>query len=124
MLRAERREQRDGSGRSPSGHPIVGQALRLPSHSLLVAALVPTSARGTKSAVGDKFVKQWELVANKLGKQGWSWGYSRSVSGYRILFTVDARAPDGRRFIVRSDQLLVAFREIERSAKQAKPAKS
>jgi len=63
-------------------------------------------------------VKQWELVANKLGKQGWSWGYSRSVSGYRIIFTVDAHAPDGRRFIVRSDQLLVAFREIERAAKQ------
>ena len=65
-------------------------------------------------------MKQWEIVANKLGKQGWSWGYSRIVSGYRILFTVDARAPDGRRFIVRSDQLLVAFREIERAAGKRK----
>jgi hypothetical protein len=72
-------------------------------------------------------VKRWEVVANRLGKQGWSWGYCRSISGYRILFTVDARSPDGRRFIVRSDELLVAFDELERAAKHPagqKPAKA
>jgi len=63
-------------------------------------------------------VKRWEILANRLGKQGWSWGYCRSVSGYRILYTVDARSPNGGRFIVRSDQLLVAFQELERAAKQ------
>jgi hypothetical protein len=63
-------------------------------------------------------VKQWEIAANRLGKQGWSWGYCRSITDYRILYTVDARSPDGRRFIVRSDQLLVAFQELERAAKK------
>jgi hypothetical protein len=34
-----------------------------------------------------------------------------------VAFIVDARRGDGRRFIVRSDQLLTAFLEVEHEAR-------
>jgi hypothetical protein len=64
-------------------------------------------------------VKYWEIIADKLSKQGLSWGYSKQISGYRIVFTVDALSVNGRRFIVQSDQLLTAFLELERATNRA-----
>jgi len=60
-------------------------------------------------------MKYWEIIADRLSERGWSWGYSKSVSDYKILFIVDATRGDGRRFIVQSDQLLTAFLELERA---------
>jgi hypothetical protein len=58
-------------------------------------------------------VKCWETIAERLSKRGWSWGFSKTVSDYKIFFVVDATRGDGRRFIVQSDQLLSAFLELE-----------
>jgi hypothetical protein len=58
-------------------------------------------------------VRYWEIIADKLSKAGWSWG---SVSGVdsngQTMFTVDAHR-DGKRFIVRADEKLTAFLELD-----------
>jgi hypothetical protein len=60
-------------------------------------------------------VKYWEIIADNLGKAGWSWGCVSAIdSEGRTIWIVDAHRGDGRRFVVRSDELLSAFLELER----------
>jgi hypothetical protein len=60
-------------------------------------------------------VKHWELVADKLSKAGWSLGWISAVdSEGRTLWIVDAHRDNGKRFVVRSDEMLSAFLELER----------
>jgi hypothetical protein len=60
-------------------------------------------------------MKDWELIAENLSSAGFSWGCSSETdSTGRVLFTTDAYARDGRRFIVLSDKRLNAFLELER----------
>ena len=60
-------------------------------------------------------VKYWELVADKLSKAGWSLGWVSAVdSEGRTIWIVDAHRDDGKRFVVRSDEKLTAFLELER----------
>ena len=58
-------------------------------------------------------MKQWEIIADDLSKAGWSLGWVSAfdVEGRRI-WIVDAHGY-GKRFIVRSDELLTAFLELE-----------
>jgi hypothetical protein len=59
-------------------------------------------------------VKYWETIANNLSKAGWSWGCVSGVdSNGRMIFVADAHRDDGKRFIVRADELLTAFLELE-----------
>jgi hypothetical protein len=59
-------------------------------------------------------VKYWELIADNLKKAGWSLGWVSAI-GLRgeQIWIVDAHR-DGKRFIVRADELLTAFVELER----------
>jgi hypothetical protein len=67
------------------------------------------------AASADKYVKSWELVADKLSASGWSWGWVSAVdSEGRTLWIVDAHRDNGKRYVVRSDELLSAFLELER----------
>jgi hypothetical protein len=66
------------------------------------------------AASADKQVKYWELVADKLNKAGWTWGPVATIdSNGRTIFVADAHRDDGKRFIVRSDEKLTAFLELE-----------
>jgi hypothetical protein len=52
-------------------------------------------------------------IADKLSKAGWSWGCVSAVdSRGRTIFVADAHR-DGQRFIVRADEELTAFVELE-----------
>jgi hypothetical protein len=52
-------------------------------------------------------VKNWELVAEKLSKAGWTWGCVATVdSNGRTIWIVDAHRDNGKRFVVRSAQEL------------------
>ena len=53
-------------------------------------------------------------VADNLSKAGWSWGCVSAIdfSG-RTLWIVDAHRDDGKRFVVRADEMLTAFVELE-----------
>jgi hypothetical protein len=60
-------------------------------------------------------MKYWDIIADRLGKAGWSWGYSSHTdSTGHVLFTADAHRDDGKRFIVTADEQLTAFLELER----------
>jgi precorrin-6B methylase 1 len=61
-------------------------------------------------------MKYWEIIGSNLSRAGWSWGYTTVVDCTgRTLFSIDAHRDDGRRYVVRSDQLLTAFLELERA---------
>jgi hypothetical protein len=58
-------------------------------------------------------VKYWEIIADSLSKAGWSWGRVSAVdSRGRTIFAVDAHR-GGQRFIVRAEEKLTAFVELE-----------
>jgi len=62
-------------------------------------------------------VKYWEIIADNLSKAGWSWGCVSALDreGRTILGLQTRTATDGRRFIVRADEQLTAFLELERA---------
>ena len=65
-------------------------------------------------------VKNWELVADKLSKSGWSLGWVSAVdSSGRTIFVVDAHRGDGKRFVVRAHEKLTAFLELERVTRES-----
>ncbi len=60
-------------------------------------------------------MRDWERIADKLSKTGWSLGWVSAVdSEGRTFWIVDAHRDNGKRFVVRSDELLAAFLELER----------
>jgi hypothetical protein len=60
-------------------------------------------------------VKYWEIIADNLHDAGCSWGCMSAVdSEGRTIWIVDAHGY-GKRFIVRSDEKLTAFVELERA---------
>jgi len=58
-------------------------------------------------------MKYWEIVADKLNAAGVSWGYCSTITSNGSCWIVDAQDSEGRRYIVRSDELLSAFLELE-----------
>ena len=60
-------------------------------------------------------MKYRKIIADNLKKAGWSGGCVSAVdSRGRSIWIVDAHRDDGRRFIVRADEILTAFVELER----------
>jgi hypothetical protein len=58
-------------------------------------------------------VKLWEIIADNLSKAGWSWGCVSAIdSKGRTIWIADAHR-DGKRFVVRGDEKLTAFVELE-----------
>ena len=55
-----------------------------------------------------------EIIADRLSKAGWSLGWvsALDVQG-RTIWITDAHRNDGKRFVVRADEKLSAFLELE-----------
>jgi hypothetical protein len=61
-------------------------------------------------------MKNWEIIADRLSKAGWTLGWVSAVdSQARTIWIVDAHRDDGKRFIVHAAELLTAFLELEAS---------
>jgi len=59
-------------------------------------------------------VNDWEIIADNLSKAGWSLGWVSAVdSEGRTTWIADAHRADGKRYVVRADELLTAFLELE-----------
>jgi hypothetical protein len=55
-----------------------------------------------------------DIIADNLSKAGWSWGCVSTVdSNGQTIWIVDAHRGDGKRFVVRADEKLTAFLELE-----------
>jgi len=72
----------------------------------------PLSARtGTSSTI--YCVKDCEIIADNLSKAGWSWGCVSALDFKgRTIWIIDAHR-EGKRFVVRADEKLIAFLELE-----------
>ena len=58
-------------------------------------------------------MKQWEIIADNLHDAGWSLGWVSAIdSDRRTIWIVDAHGY-GKRFMVRADEMLTAFLELE-----------
>ena len=56
-----------------------------------------------------------EIIVDKLSTSGWIWGCASQFDAIgRVLFTADAHRDNGKGFIVRADEKLTAFLELER----------
>ncbi len=65
-------------------------------------------------------MKYWEVIADNLSKAAWSWGCVSGVdSNGRTIFVADAHRGDGQCFIVRADEKLTAFVELESATRPA-----
>jgi hypothetical protein len=59
-------------------------------------------------------LKYSEIIADSLGKAGWSWGWVSAIdSNGRTIWIADAHRGDGQRFIARADEKLTACMELE-----------
>jgi len=59
-------------------------------------------------------VKYCEIIADNPSKAGWSWGCVSAIDANgRTIWIVDAHRDDGKRFVVRADELLTSFAELE-----------
>jgi hypothetical protein len=59
-------------------------------------------------------MKYWEIIADNLSRAGWSWGCVSAIdSSGRTILIADAHRADGKRFVVRADEKLTAFLELE-----------
>jgi hypothetical protein len=79
----------------------------------------PASACGTLVL----FEKYWEIIADNLSKAGWSWGCVSALDpAGRTIWIADAHRDDGKRFVVRADEKLTAFVELEAACAGGKSA--
>jgi hypothetical protein len=66
-------------------------------------------------------MKYWETIADNLSKAGWSLGWVSAIDCEgRTIWIADAHRGDGVRFVVRADEKLTAFVELE--SRFARPA--
>ena len=65
-------------------------------------------------------MKDWENIADNLHKAGWSLGWVSALDlEGRTIWIVDVHRDEGKRFAVRADEKLTAFRELECSTQRA-----
>jgi hypothetical protein len=61
-------------------------------------------------------VKYFGIIANNFSKACWSWGCVSAIdSNGRTIWIVDAHRDNGKRFVVRAEEKLTAFLELESS---------
>jgi hypothetical protein len=60
-------------------------------------------------------MKYWEIIVNKIIKAGFTVGWVSALDDYgRTVWIVDAHR-EGKRFVVRADEKLTAFKELGKS---------
>ena len=65
-------------------------------------------------------MKYWEIIADNLSKAGWSWGCVSAIdSNGRTIWIADVHRDDRKRFVVRADEKLAAFVEVETAIRAA-----
>jgi hypothetical protein len=61
-------------------------------------------------------MKYWEIIADNLHDAGWSLGWVSAIDlEGRTIWIADAHRGDGNRFILRAEEILTAFLELERA---------
>jgi hypothetical protein len=59
-------------------------------------------------------MKHWETKANNLSEAAWSWGCVSAIDANgQTIWIADAHRGDGKRLVVRAEEKLTAFMEVE-----------
>ena len=59
-------------------------------------------------------MKYWEIIADNLHDAGWSFGWVSALDlEGRTIWIVDAHGDNGKRYVVRADEKLTAFRKLK-----------
>jgi hypothetical protein len=66
-------------------------------------------------------IKDWQIIADNLTRADWRWGCVSAIDceGQTVWIT-DAHRGDGKRFVVRANEKLTAFVELESATRKAK----
>src|SRR5437016_4344937 len=112
-----------GSGRSAmtAGKAPRREAGRVRTMAACIVGNIRTElAPNHETAKAVPSMKYWEIIANNLASHGWSWGLGTvtTVDGSTI-FVADAHRDDGKRLVVRGDNLLNVFVDLERSVRRS-----
>jgi hypothetical protein len=69
----------------------------------------------TSNDANEVLNEEWgKVVADNLSKAGWSWGCVSAIDVHgRTIWIVDAHRGDGKRYVVRADEKLTAFLELD-----------
>ena len=60
--------------------------------------------------------KYWEIIADNLHKAGWRMGWVSALDlEGRTIWIAGAHRGDGKRFVVRADEKLTAFLELQQA---------
>jgi hypothetical protein len=71
--------------------------------------------------VQNRLAKYCEIIADNLGEAGWSWGCASTLDlEGRTIWIADAHR-DGKRYVMRADEKLTAFLELETMMRIAQP---
>jgi hypothetical protein len=63
--------------------------------------------------VANHQMKDWEIIADRLSKAGWSWGCVSPINSNRqTIFVADAHRGDGKRYVMHADEKLTAFMDL------------
>ena len=66
-------------------------------------------------------MKYWEIIADRLSKAGWSLGWVSAIDSQgRTIWIADAHRGDGKRYVVRADDRLTEFLELESTIRRLK----
>jgi hypothetical protein len=61
-------------------------------------------------------MQNWEIIADNLSKAGFSWGCVSAIDREgRTIWIADAHRGNGKRYVVRADEKLTSFLELERA---------
>ena len=95
--------------REPGDH---GQSHRYPSRTAKKTGPQTDAHTSNEKEISHGRVS-WQ--ADNLSKAGWSWGCVLALvdSNERTIWIADAHRGDGKRFVVRADEKLTAFLELE-----------
>jgi hypothetical protein len=65
-------------------------------------------------------VRYWEIIVDNLSKAGWSWACVATVdSNGQTIFVADAHRDNGKRLVVRAEEKLTTFLELESAVRAA-----
>ncbi len=68
-------------------------------------------------------MKYWEAIADNLSKSAWSLGRASAVdSNGRTIWIADEDCNGGKRFVVRADEILTGFLQLDAVIRVWRPA--
>jgi hypothetical protein len=74
----------------------------------------------SRNEIGSGQMKYWEIIADNLHDAGWSLGWVSALDlEGRTIWIADAHRDNGKRFIVRADEKLRAFLELQRVTRES-----